>query len=354
MIPRLLFIIKRREQPWGDPNYSCTMSSGLLNSVRFLVDALTQHGINAVLEEAIDNNDIDRLITKHPPTHVIIEAFWVVPEKFDILKALHPTVRWLVRNHSELPFLANEGMAIEWSREYMRRGIEVMSNAPRAVAAMRAIAVANRLPEQLSSYGPNVYPEPAAAQIVPHLDHGKPALDIACFGAIRPLKNHLQQAVAAISFGDAVNRTIRFHINATRIEGGGSPILKNLRALFEDAQGHELVEHAWLPHAQFLTLMATMDIAMQVSYSETFNIVTADAMAQSVPIVASNDVPWIGSYAQVDPNAPETIVELMLKIWGEGRATAIHRLHQQRRDLSTYCRSAIGEWLKRFRPRQRF
>jgi len=51
MIPRLLFIIKRREQPWGDPNYSCTMSSGLLNSVRFLVDSLNAHGVVAALED---------------------------------------------------------------------------------------------------------------------------------------------------------------------------------------------------------------------------------------------------------------------------------------------------------------
>ena len=70
--------------------------------------------IVASFVQVVDNNDIDREIVKFQPTVVIIEAFWVVPDKFDILKILHPKVVLVVRNHSEIPFLANEGVAFEW------------------------------------------------------------------------------------------------------------------------------------------------------------------------------------------------------------------------------------------------
>lgn len=353
MIPRLLFVMKRRDHHWGDHCYSHSMSSGLFNSVRFIIDMLRRHGVDANAEQAIDNNCIDRLVTKHRPTHVIIEAFWVVPEKFDVLKPLHRSVRWIVRNHSEIPFLANEGIAIGWARDYMRRGVEVMSNAPRAVQAMRTLATANDLSELLATYGPNVYPEPASSGIGPHLNRSGPVINIGCFGAVRPLKNQLQQAFAAIEFGDALGKQVRFHINGARLEGGGGHILKNLRALFSDAHGHQLVEHPWCKRDEFLALVGAMDIVMQVSYSETFNIIAADAMMQSVPVVVSPDVRWLGSYARADPNRPDQIIALMLQIWEENPFWAEHRLHQQRRDLLTHCRAAAGVWLDRFPPRQR-
>ena len=35
-----------------------------------------------------------------------------------------------------------------------------------------------------------------------------------------------------------------------------------------------------------------MDIGLQVSFSETFNIVGCDILSQGVPIVCSYDIPW--------------------------------------------------------------
>src|SRR6516165_3286534 len=99
--PRILFILKHRGfGAYGCWNYSDNgghLSSGLYNSVRFVVDMLNDNDIEAKMVDVIDNNCIDREVTKFKPTHVIIEAFWVVPEKFDILRPLHPKVKWIVR-----------------------------------------------------------------------------------------------------------------------------------------------------------------------------------------------------------------------------------------------------------------
>jgi hypothetical protein len=71
----------------------------------------------------------------------------------------------------------------------------------------------------------------------------KGTINIGCFGAIRPMKNHLMQAVAAIEFAEKNNLILRFHINAGRIESNGSNSLKNVKSLFGHIPKHHLIEH---------------------------------------------------------------------------------------------------------------
>ena len=92
--PKLLFILKRREDFDPTKHTVTGMQTGLFNSASFVSNMLVAEGVDSVMELAIDNNCIDRLITKHKPTHVIIEALWVVPSKFHELCKLHPKVKW--------------------------------------------------------------------------------------------------------------------------------------------------------------------------------------------------------------------------------------------------------------------
>lgn len=347
MRDRLLFILKERESYWGglppDNPVPTHGSSGLTNSVSFIVEMLERNGIEAKMVQVPDNNSIDREVTSYRPTHVIIEAYWVVPEKFDVLKRLHPMVQWMVRNHSELPFLAMEGIAMEWTAGYLSRGVEVMSNSQRAEIDLREAARAWGLSERLLTFGPNYYP---VQRYMPNAGATKGmGIDIGCFGAIRPLKNQLSQAVAAAAFARLRREKLRFHVNATRIEGRGDAILKNLRAFFDSCIEAELVEHPWMSHKDFLALVKTMDTVMQVSFSETFNIVSADAVNTSVPVVVSKEVPWIGCYAQADPTDTRSMVQILNDIWDQPLS---QRLGRQWRDLSAYDHKTEAVWIKRF------
>jgi glycosyltransferase involved in cell wall biosynthesis len=137
-------------------------------------------------------------------------------------------------------------------------------------------------------------------------------VDIGCFGAIRPLKNHLEQAVAAIRFADEVGKHLRFHINSERTEQKGDEVLKNLRSLFDGTVGkHHLIEHQWMSHAKFCKVMSRMDLHMQVSFSESFNIVTADAIYQDVPVVVSTDMDWVPSMFRAHATDTNEIVHKM-------------------------------------------
>jgi hypothetical protein len=105
-----LFIVKQSYRYDGERQ----VSRGLLISARMVAAMLEAAGFEAKVAEAVDGNSIDHLVMRHRPARVVIEAIWVTPAKMAELVKLWPRVRWTVRVHSEFPFLANEGMAIEW------------------------------------------------------------------------------------------------------------------------------------------------------------------------------------------------------------------------------------------------
>ena len=172
---------------------------------------LVSLGIESELIVVIDNNDIDRAIIQHRPTHVIIEGLWVVPTKFSVLCNLHPTVKWIIRVHSELPFLAGEGMAMDWLREYCNyQNIVLAINAPRALLEIKeyiriSTGWTDKAIDKAIIYLPNFYPQEYTSK---EFAVSSNSINIGCFGAVRPLKNHLVQAVACIRFADSIDKTL--------------------------------------------------------------------------------------------------------------------------------------------------
>jgi hypothetical protein len=295
---RVLFILKRRPDFDAKIHSHVGLSTGLYNSAKFMNDMLVNNGIESHLEVVADYNRIDRQCWLYQPTHCIIEALWVVPQKFVELQRLHPNIKWIIRVHSETPFLAGEGMAFDWLGDYSGfKNITLAINAPRMMSEVK-IYLQHRngwTDEETDDhiiYLPNFYPQEYKTK---KFVTDKDTIDIACFGAIRPLKNHMVQALAAIGFANQMGKKLRFHINAGRIEMQGGPVIKNLKSLFQQihGRGHELVNHLWRPREEFLELCATMDIGLQVSFSETFNIVGADLISQGVPLVSTaEELPW--------------------------------------------------------------
>jgi len=57
-----------------------------------------------------------------------------------------------------------------------------------------------------------------------------------------------------------------------------------------------------------------MDIGMQVTLSETFNIVGADLISQGVPLLGCSELPWIVKEAQANPVDSYDIFEKLKQI----------------------------------------
>lgn len=281
---KILFILKKR-QDYYNYNY-IGLSTGLYNSAKFISDILIQNNIQSKISIVNDNNDIDKEISQYNPTHVIIEALWVVPDKFKILNQLHPNVKFIIRTHSDSPFIAQEGIAIKWLREYTNyKNTYIATNSLKFKSELELINNTNII------YLPNYYPINTLPKYNSNILN-KPIINIGCFGAIRPLKNHLTQAIAAIRFSKGINKPINFHINITE-QDNINPIYHNLKALFQNTPNN-LIEHQWLPHEDFISFIKyNIDIGLQVSFSETFNIVAADIISNNIPIVTSNEIPWM-------------------------------------------------------------
>ena len=315
---KTLFILKKRGSHYQSDAYSMpiTLSSGLYNSVKFVNDMLNEHGINSHFVEVDDNNDIDREVTKFRPDVVIIEAIWVVPNKFEILRKLHPTVQWIIRIHSEVPFISGEGNALEWIYGYVaQENVLVAANTERMANDLKGMLAASYSDEFIHEkivFLPNYYKEKIIHEHVENDFAHKHFLNVGCFGAIRPLKNQLIQAMAAIEYAREHDKRLRFHINGSRIEQGNN-VLKNIRNLFAnlDNEVYELVEHPWLDHEDFLKLVSHMDIGLQVSFSETFNIVAADFVSRNIPIVVSPEISWLTIVSHADTTSIPSIVKAM-------------------------------------------
>jgi hypothetical protein len=350
---KVLFILKKRNNPFvPETNLHANspgLSTGLYNSASFVNDMLLEESIDSAMVVVNDNNDIDREVTRHRPTHVIIEALWVVPSKFAVLKKLHPTVEWIIRLHSELPFLAGEGMAMNWLGDYASfEKVSIAINAPRLLKEMRFyLGLKYKWDteecEKRVFYLPNFYPQ---TYLHREIDKTKDTIDIGCFGAIRPLKNHMNQALAAVLFAEKIGKKLNFHINSGRQEQKGEPVFNNLRAFFLQLidTGHQLVDNVWTPRNEFLELCGKMDIGMQVSFSETFNIVGADLVSQGVPVVMTTEIPWSVSRWCASPTETEEIYQSLLSIY-EFPNLAIS---DSQRSLYEYTNKTREIWKEKF------
>ncbi len=331
---RVLFIIKERNV-YG----SLTKAYGLFNSCNFVANKLRELGIEAKVVQVVDNNCIDREVSLFKPTHCFIEAIWVVPSKFEILSQLHPNVKWHVRLHSMVPFLSSEGMAFEWINEYydLRKkniDISISCNNKKLFEDLKDIYLG------AVSYTPNIYyPEYSSPE--KEIDRKDTIIDVGCFGALRVLKNHTQQAIWAMDFAESLNKTLKFHINISEHEQReAGPILRNLRALFKNTK-HTLVEHPWYSHDQFIEVVKSMDIGMQISFTETFNVTAADFVYCGVPIVVSKEIKFVNPDCRVDPSSQNQVMSALRHAFFDKKIT-----RENKQFLEQHNEEAIDAWVE--------
>jgi len=337
--PRVLFLVKRR-------NLTYTPPFGLLYSAAFVADLLHRHHIDAKVVQVTDGNDIDKEVVNFNPTHVIIEALWATPAKVRELLNLprHANRTWVIRLHSKPSFLAMEGMAMEWLAELAElskkhHNLRLSANNESANDEYSQVF---RVP---FLFLPNYYSLGNRKPLSQHRD----SLHIGCFGAMRPLKNHLPQAFGAIMYANRKGVPLNFYINSTRIEQHAEPVFKNLRALFAAQPKHKLVEVPWMAHDDFLKFILNMDLGLQVSFSDSFNIVTADFASTGVPIVVSPEIFWMPDMFKANPTDAE---DISCKLELADRLPRFFSRFAMRRGLRKYNIVSEFSWLRFIKRKQ--
>ena len=231
-----------------------------------------------------------RTLAHHVPlSHLIISAPWIPTANLAGLASQNPDLEIAVVSHSNIGFLQADPRAIE----LLRQGAELEQGCPNFHIAGNSQRFQTWWQ---ATYGtamtllPNMYPM-GTARARPMWQTG--TLRMGCFCAIRPYKNVLTAAAAALEVGQRLRvPELEFWMSGGRREGGGQTIMAAIQQMYLNVPRAKVIERNWQSWPQFLTTVGSMDLLLQPSYTEGFNMVTADGIAQGVASVVSDAIAW--------------------------------------------------------------
>lgn len=307
-----------------------------MNSAKFLRSA----GIEAEVWAIANARELSKRMEGVPGhsavTHAVVSAPWIPTLELAELAAGFPNTQFAVNCHSNLGFLQADPNAVRLVREG--------ADLERTTWNFRVAANNQRLANWLTNaYGvpstwlPNLY----------YLDHGARisrtpfrggTLRIGAFGATRPLKNFMTAAGAAVQIASTLRTDAELWMSSGRNEGGGS-VAEAIRQMIQGVRHIRLVESGWQSWPQFRQTVRSMHLLLQPSYTETFNVVTADGVAEGVPSVVSDAIDWApaGWKARVDD--VDHIARIGLKLLADKSAP-----RKGLRALEAYNRRAFRAW----------
>jgi hypothetical protein len=140
------------------------------------------------------------------------------------------------------------------------------------------------------TYLPNLYW--LNTQPMPRKPFESGTLRIGVFGATRPLKNLMSAAGAALEIAHNLRVPLELWLSAGRAEGGGETVLGAVREMLNGLPGVDLKMNGWQSWPSFRKTIAHMHLLLQPSYTESFNMVTADGVAEGVSSVVSDAIDW--------------------------------------------------------------
>jgi hypothetical protein len=252
---------------------------------------LRESGIETVVFPVRHNVDIVTAIDAYnethsqPLTHVVISAPWLDPWDLRALILNFRDTQFVILSHSNVGFLQADPDGVWLLRQYrdMARdysNLHVGGNSERFVKWLRNAS------REEAILLPNLYPLPDY-QLKKVWD-GKSAIKIGAFGAVRPYKNFMTAAAAAVVIHRTMGVPVEFHMST----GGEGGTLDAIEQICANMPGFKLIKHEWQFWDKFIQLVDKMDLLIQVSYTESFNLITADGVSVGVPSVVSSAIEW--------------------------------------------------------------
>jgi hypothetical protein len=222
-------------------------------------------------------------------SHVITSAPWIPSQEWQRMTADYPDTSFAVNCHSNVGFLQADSNGVKLLRNGLdiERGtwnFHVSANSRRFCRWLTATY------EAPCAYLPNLYYLEPRPPVVRTLFRGG-TLRIGAFGATRPLKNFMSAAAAALEIATRLRTNLELWVSAGRTEGGGG-IMNAVRAMTDRLPHVKVVENGWQSWPDFRTTVRHMHLLLQPSYTESFNMVTADGIAEGVPSVVSEAIDW--------------------------------------------------------------
>ena len=255
---------------------------------------LRENGIPTNLWAVLGTKEIQEKISAatangQRPTHIVICAPWLPTLDLQILIFGNTDIQFAVTCHSNVGFLSADPSAITNFRSMLslEQGALNFSAAGNSQRFCSWITASYGRP---CTWLPNLYFMENESPMYRRPWTGGD-LNIGAFGAVRPLKNTLSAVAAALILHADLNVQINFHINVGRIEGGGT-VVRSIEEMTANVPNFNLIKDPWYQWPQFRQLIKRMNILIQPSYTESFNMVTADGAAECIPSVVSDAIDW--------------------------------------------------------------
>jgi|ERR1041384_167543 hypothetical protein len=239
----------------------------------------------------------------------------------------------LTRLHCEMPYFGQLAVSDGLTSSVMK----TLNSCEEALVGSNSEKMARdctALFQKQCFYLPSIYDLPAPLQ-----REDSKVDNVACFGRVFPLKNITTQAIASLSFSKTRNRKLRFHINDCAESDYGKEIIESLKVLFDGRDDAELVLHKWQVRSEFLKLLATMTIGLQVSLTEASNVMSLDYVAAGLPIVVSPEVKWADPSSVAYPTDADAITARMFHAMNHPELIEANRTH-----IQTHNEACFGHW----------
>ena len=286
---------------------SLVSHTGLSISTHNTARVLRVNGINAIVRPIKNIVELRARIASDQPTHVIINALWVKTAELAALVYEMPQIHFGVLVHSNIAFLQVEPNGIRLLRDAIDLELSSVGNFSVAANSRSGVKGMDQAWECPTTYLPNLYYLDSTVRTQrPKWSGG--TLRIGAFGALRPLKNPTASAFAALAIATNLGTNLEFHINTGRNDGGWQgALLRSILAIFTGLPNAKIVQDPWQPWADFRRLVRHMHLLLQPSFTESFNVVTADGVAEGVPSVVSDVIEWAPDWWKASPDDTNSI-----------------------------------------------
>src|SRR5580658_274111 len=298
---------------------------------------LRRAGIVVDVWPILNAKDLRDRLQRDPATHVVISAPWMPSPDMQALVLANSSTRFAVNCHSNVGFLQADTNGVRLVREAME--VEMAAhNFHLGGNSMRFCNWIRSAYTRPCMYLPNLYYLEAGSLPYRPLFNGG-TLRIGAFGATRPLKNLMSAAGAALEITHRCKASLEFWLSAGRSEGGGDVILRSVHAMLDGLPNVKVIENGWQCWPKFRQSVAHMHLLLQPSYTESFNMVTADGVAEGVASVVSSAIDWAPKYWQACADTVLDIARVGRQLLRDPDAAA-----DGYRALQAYTRAGLTAW----------
>jgi glycosyltransferase involved in cell wall biosynthesis len=173
-----------------------------------------------------------------------------------------------------------------------------------------------------ATYLPYAFDTAPFTNIQPRLLEGD---NIDLFSPVRPGKNLINQIIAFKMSNVHANLHINFHT-------------RDIKQLIDDINT-TVVSHDWIDNSQYYSLVAGMDLSLQVTFTESFSYAVAERMYLGVPVLTSCDIYFMAEHEQLSEYLRITSLDTPREMARKIRILMDNRT--RRKKIGSLCKEVI-------------